>query len=151
MLGLAETLTDHSALDLLTDDLGLKTLTLGNLMTLFGYAEITGAYFFLPLAVLNLVIRCDRLSSGARLNLIQTAFSVFFKVTKEFRATGNSHGIYEASSDGNHRKTFWTKKMCMRGCNLCIGLFWAISTFGEGLALGRIGRHSVETCGHTDG
>jgi hypothetical protein len=65
-------------------------------------------------------------------------------MAKEFPKTGDEYGIYERSIKAANRKTLWTKKMCIRACNLCTGLYWAIKLFKDCLALGRIGSHSLE-------
>jgi hypothetical protein len=65
-------------------------------------------------------------------------------MAKEYPKTGALAGIYEQSSDPGQRKTLWTQIMCKRGCNLCIGLYWAITHLSGRLPLGRIGTHSVE-------
>jgi hypothetical protein len=143
ILQIGPCLEAHNPLDLLKDDLALRTFTLGHLMKLWEHGELTGVYFFMPFVALSLAIRNDLISRGTRLGLIQLAFSIFFKMIKQFPQTGESSGLYEVGKHGQ-RKTLWTRVMCVRGCNLCIGLYWAINEYPEGLRLGRIGSHSVE-------
>jgi hypothetical protein len=129
---------------LIKDDLALQLFTLTNLIRLLEEGNIMGAYFLVPFVSLNVAIRNSRISDNTRLDLLQAAFSVFFRMAKNYPTTGKGPGIYENSSQTGHRKTLWTKGMCQRGCNLCIGLYWAITTHPRDLALGRIGSHSVE-------
>jgi hypothetical protein len=128
----------------LKDDLALKTFTLGNLIKLWENVEVLGACFFLPFVSLNLALRTEKMSKEARLHLIQTAFFIWFKMAKEYPQTGKQYGIYQCYAKPTKRKTLWTKKMCILACNMCIGLHWAITTFDDFLALGRIGSHSLE-------
>jgi hypothetical protein len=144
ILQMGTCLEAHNPLDLLKDDLALKTFTVANLMKLWDKKELTGVYFFMPLVALSLAIRNDLLSRETRLGLIQTAFSIFFTMVKQYPQTGGAYGIYENSAKAGERKTLWTRVMCIRACNLCIGLYWAINEYPEGLGLGRIGTHSVE-------
>jgi hypothetical protein len=103
-----------------------------------------GAYFVIPFVSLNLAIRNLMISDNAMLGVFQAAFSVFFLIAKNCLTTGKAPRIYENSSQTGHRKTLWTTRMCRRGCNLCIGLYWAITTHPSGLGLRRIRSHSVE-------
>lgn len=64
---------------------------------------------------------------------------------------GRESHISERTNPGCDRKTFWTKSMCHRACNTCVGLQCAIRQVRTGewgdnfeLALNRIGSHSVE-------
>jgi hypothetical protein len=80
--------------------------------------------------------------------LVGVAFSVFFEAYKKFPKTGKKAKIYIQGARGT-KKTFWSKMQLKRGCNLCVGLYWAIDTWGETqwgfcLALCRIGSHSCE-------
>jgi hypothetical protein len=143
ILHIGPCLEAHSPLDLLRDDLALRTFTIGNLMSLWKAGELVGVYFFLPFVALSVAIRDELISRETRLNLIQLAFSLFFKMKKQYPQTGVSSGIYEVGKRVD-RKTLWTQVMCIRACNLCIGLYWAINQYPEGLRLGRIGTHSVE-------
>jgi hypothetical protein len=144
ILDLGRPLTAHNRLDLIKDDLALELFTLTNLVHLFEEGNNMGAYFLVPFVSLNMAIRNSMISHDTRLGLLQAAFSVFFRMAKNYPATGKVPGIYENSTQTGHRKTLWTKGMCERGCNLCIGLHWAITTHPSDLALGRIGSHSVE-------
>jgi hypothetical protein len=103
-----------------------------------------GAYFLVPFVSLNLAIKKSVISDNTRLGLLQAEFTVFFRMAKNYPTTGKAPGIYEGSIQPEHRKTLWTKGMCQRACNLCIGLCWAITIHPNDLALGRIGSHSVE-------
>jgi hypothetical protein len=143
-LQLGTDLLAHNPLDLLKDDLALRVFTLGNLLKLWAKRQLTGVYFLMPFVALNLAIRNDLLSQVTRLQLIQLAFSIFFRMLKNYPETGEGLGIYEVSRDPAVRKTLWTETMCIRSCNLCVGLYWAIQTFPDSLPLGRIGTHSVE-------
>jgi hypothetical protein len=143
ILRLGKDLVASNPLDLLRDDLALRVFTLGNLMKLWSHKKMTGVYFLMPYVALNLAIRNDLLSRATRLHLIQVAFSIFFRMLKDYPATGQHAGIYEKGADPSLRKTLWTVAMCTRACNLCVGLYWAIETF-DCLPLGRIGTHSVE-------
>jgi hypothetical protein len=144
ILELGKDLEAHNPLDLLKDDLALRGFTLGNLMKLWANAKLTGVYFLMPFVALNLAIRNNLISIDTRLHLIQVAFSIFFQMIKEYPETGVNQKIYEQSSKAGQRKTLWTQVMCVRACNLCIGLYWAIKTFPDSLALRRIGTASVE-------
>jgi hypothetical protein len=144
LLNIGTALEAHNPLDLLKDDLALKTFTLSNLIKLLGKVEVIGAYFLLPFVSLNLAIRNEMISKGTRLNLIQAAFFIWFKMAKDYPQTGKACGIYESHSKSTERKTLWTRTMLQRGCNLCVGLYWAITSLGDFLALGRIGTHSLE-------
>jgi hypothetical protein len=145
VLTVGRALTDCTALDLLKDELALYTFTLHNLLKLYNHADFDGAYFLLPFVALNLAVRNPVLTNGTRLDLIQAAFHVFFSMIKNYPRTGARAGIYEAGRAGTDvKKTFWTKNMCIRACNLCVGLTWAITTTPDYLALGRIGTHSME-------
>jgi hypothetical protein len=143
-LKLGKDLEAHNPLDLLKDDLALRVFTLGNLIKLWGTLNMLGTYFLMPFVALNLAIRNDLISRETRLGLIQVAFSIFFRMLKEYPTTGDGFGIYEMSRTVGHRKTLWTQVMCIRACNLCVGLYWALRNFANSLPLGRIGTHSVE-------
>jgi hypothetical protein len=144
LLNLGRDLAGHSALELLQDDLALRVFTLGNLLVLAKGGQYTGVYFFMPLVALNLAIRNELISKETRLQLIQVAFSIFFRMKKSFPDTGKKFGIGNNVVQNVNRQTLWSREMCTRGCNLCVGLYWAIITFPNCLPLGRIGTHSVE-------
>jgi hypothetical protein len=133
-------MTARSPLDLLKDELALRAFSLDNLIhiTLESH-DLAGAYFMLPFVCLNLAVRNPRLCSTTRLDLIETAFFVFFSMKRNYPKDANGQGFFI-----NGTKTFWTDVMCTRACNLCVALYWAISTYGAGLSLGRIGTHPVE-------
>jgi hypothetical protein len=143
VLELGNDLVTSKPLDLLRDDLALRVFTLGNLMKLWSDQRLTGVYFFMPFVALNLAIRNGWISTVTRLDLIEVAFSIFFRMLKEYPLTGDAYRIYEISRAPHCRKTLWTHVMCIRACNWCIGLYWALKTF-DSLPLGRIGTHSVE-------
>jgi hypothetical protein len=141
------TLVDHSSLDLLKDDLALRAFTLQNLVALKEYGDYSACYYMLPYVCLNLALRNRFLPPGQRLDLIQIAFIAFFEQFKNYPETGQDAGIWENGGENCPRKTFWTKMMCVRACNLCVALYSAIrrNLFEPiDLALGRIGSHSVE-------
>jgi hypothetical protein len=66
---------------------------------------------------------------------------------KDFPETGLQFHLYEIGGS-DKTKTFWTKAMCKRACNLCVGLGWALIKWGDRddfwLALSRISSHPVE-------
>jgi hypothetical protein len=105
-----------------------------------------------PFVALSLAVRNEALGMAARLVLLQVAFSFFFAMMKEFPKCGATKGITENKTKDSPRQTLWTKAMCRRACNLCVGLYWAIQKFctpeymaaGFKLALNRIGTHPVE-------
>jgi hypothetical protein len=138
----------HKPLDLLKDDLAIQAFALTNLLTLWDYGEVVGAYFLLPFVCLSLAVRNPRLSPPTRLSLIQTAFTVFFTMALKYPATGSQAGISDRASAGCPRRTLWTRVMCEKGCNLCVCLYWAVRRFTEWedlwLAVNRIGSHSCE-------
>jgi hypothetical protein len=139
---------DHKPLDMLKDDLAIRTFPIRNMLSLWESGEVTGVYFMLPLVCLSLGVREARLSVPTRLALIHTAFSVFSTMAHEYPATGAGAGIDDRAT-GMATRTLWTKNMCIRGSNLCLGYSWAIRRFGEcddfWLALNRIGSHGCET------
>jgi hypothetical protein len=137
-----------SGLDLLKDDFALETFTLENLVELWFGGNPTAAWFMLPFVSLNQAVRNSRISVLTRLTLIGVAFSVFFDAFKKYPKTGKKAKIYIKGRRGT-KKTFWSYMQLKRGCNLCVGLYWAIETWGETqwgfcLALSRIGSHSCE-------
>jgi hypothetical protein len=144
-LGIGRPLSAKKPLDLIKDELALELFTLNNLLRLVDVPDIAGAYFMMPFVCLNLAVRNTKLGDATRLCLIQIAFLLFFRMAQNFPQTGKAYGIYSSSREHTDRKTLWSKNMCTRGCNLCIGLNWAIRTHPEFLALGRIGSHSLES------
>jgi hypothetical protein len=144
-LGLARLWTAHAPLDLLKDELALRAFSLDHLVALLGNdGNLGAAYFLLPFVCLNLAVRNPELCKMTRLDLIETAFSVFFRMIKNYPETANGNGFYIEHGRQNGKKTYWTRMMCIRGCNLCVALYWALSNFDAGLSLGRIGTHPVE-------
>jgi hypothetical protein len=134
-------------LDLLKDHLAFQAFSLGNLLTLWAANDATGMYFFMPFVAINLAIRREVLSLDTRLNLLGSAFDVFFKMMKEFPPS-RGRGALKQIGPASQRKTLWTQTMCVRMCNLCVGLYHAITQWGSDpgfrLALGRIVSHTVE-------
>lgn len=137
-------------LDLLKDDLAIRAFTLENILTLWRQGDVAGAYFLYPFVTLSLAVRNPTLSAETRLHLIQASFSVFLRMCEHYPACGADFHISEKTVSSCDRKTFWTKSMCRRACNTCVGLYWAIRMSqrpeNDGLeaALNRIGSHSVE-------
>jgi hypothetical protein len=165
-------------LDLLKDDLVIQAFILGQLLSVWTRAhldegiadepatlpgvhsgtqddphensapDMIGAYFLLPFVALSLALRDRVLSMQARMVLLQVAFPAFFEYVKHYPECGWSSGIYEITVAGCQRKTLWTKSMCRRGCNACLGIFWALKKYGGNgecqLSLSRIGSHSLE-------
>jgi hypothetical protein len=70
---------------------------------------------------------------------------MFFLMKRHYPETGRNAGIVQQGGAAE-TKTFWRKPMCVRACNLCVALYWAIWKYGPemDLALYRIGSHSVE-------
>jgi hypothetical protein len=137
----------RSPLDLRKDYLALEALTLENLLTDWRSGNVSAAYFMLPFVALNLAVRNPRFSVERRKSLIAIAFNVFFAMIKTFPETGFKVQLFKIG--GRHKtKTFWTKAMCKRACNLCVGLGWALIKWGGRddfwLALSRIPSHPVE-------
>jgi hypothetical protein len=108
-------------LDLLKDDLAIDSVTLPNLLALWDKDDVNGAYFLLPYVALSLAMRNELLSVDTRLGLFEVAFQVFFDYVQHFPKTSRSK-ISEKTVKGCKRKTFWTRIMCERACNLCVGL-----------------------------
>jgi hypothetical protein len=141
-------LTARSNLDFLKDSLALETFTLDNLIELWQSGNPTAAYFMLPWVALNLAVRNPAITVETRLSLIDVAFTVVFDVFHNYPETGKTAGIVQGGKP-NDVKTFWSQLVCERGCNLCVGLYWAIERWGHTqigfcLALARIGSHSCE-------
>jgi hypothetical protein len=135
-------------LDLLKDDLAIHAFTLENLIALFDVGDLDGAYFLLPFVCLNLATRNPLLHPETRLSLLSTAFDIFFSYVTNYPDTGLQSGISERTITGGERKTFWTRIMCKRACNLCVGLYWSITEWLHDptypLALDRISSHPCE-------
>jgi hypothetical protein len=72
---------DHKPLDLLTDDLTFQAFTLTNLIARWESREVIRVYFLLPFVCANLAVRNRWLSLKTRLDLLQTAFSLFFAMS----------------------------------------------------------------------
>jgi hypothetical protein len=141
-------LTARSRLDFLKDGFALETFTLENLIELWQSGHPIAAYFMLPWVALNLAVRNPTFTVETRLSLIEVAFTVFFDVFHNYPETGHDAGILQQGKP-DELKTFWSILVCQRGCNLCVGLYWAIerwghTQFGFCLALARIGSHSCE-------
>jgi hypothetical protein len=141
-------LTARSRLDFLKDGLALEAFTLENLIELWQSGHPAAAYFMLPWVALNLAVRNPTFTVETRLSLIEVAFTVFFDVFHNYPETGHEAGILQQGKP-DELKTFWSILVCQRGCNLCVGLYWAIerwghTQFGFCLALARIGSHSCE-------
>jgi hypothetical protein len=148
--GSANAFEPHTPIDLLRDDSAIHTFSLENLLTLWGVGDVAAAYFLCPFVALSIAVRNPTLVAETRLCLIQTAFSVFFRKFQNYPQCGRDFHISEITVASCDRKTFWTKSMCRRACNTCVGLYWAIRMWqrpansGFELALNRIGSHSVE-------
>jgi hypothetical protein len=110
--------------------------------------DMIGAYFLLPFVALSLALRNPVLSMQVRMVLLQVAFTAFFEYVKYYPECGWSSGIYEITVAGCQPKPLWTKSMYRRGCNPCLGIFWALKNYGGNgkfqLAFNRIGSHSLE-------
>jgi hypothetical protein len=138
----------RTPLDFLKDDLALETFTLDNLLKLWGAGNPTVAYWMSPFVALNCAVRNPKLAIPSRLGLIQSAFTVFWDMAKDYPPTGADAKIWEVG-DASLPKTFWTHVVLKRGCNLCVGLYWAIDRWGHTqwgfcLALSRISEHACE-------
>jgi hypothetical protein len=135
-------------LDFLKDDFVIAAFTLENLLLLWQRGDATGAYVLLYFAAVSLAVRQQGIRVQIRLALIQTAFSVCFKMATEYSSTGRWFGISERTESCCPRKTRWTKQMCVRAFNPGGGLHWVVKHCGSSkeLWLGecRIGSHSVE-------
>jgi hypothetical protein len=135
-------------LDLLEDYLAIHAFSLENFIALCEAGDVDGAYFLLPFVCLNLATRNPYLDPRARLELLSTAFEVFFDYAKNYPKTGPHLNLSVRTITSCSRKTFWTQIMCKRACNLCVGLYFEIfewmnhPTFP--LALGRISSHPCE-------
>jgi hypothetical protein len=114
------------SLDLLKDDLAIHAFTLENLFALWEAGESSGAYFVLPFVALSLATRNELLPVATRLALLEIAFQVFFSYVRAFPVT-LSRSITERTVPGCAWKTFWTRVMCKRACNLCVGLAWSVT------------------------
>jgi hypothetical protein len=141
-------LTARQPLDFLKDHLALETFTLENLLKLWATGNATAAYWMSPFVALNVAVRNTKITIEARLSFIQTAFSVFWDMVKDYPATGADAKIWESGAAGLP-KTFYTHVVLKKGCNLCVGLYWAIDRWGYTqwgfcLALSRIGEHACE-------
>jgi hypothetical protein len=134
-------------LDLLRDDLAIHAFTLENLLALWDKDDADAAYFLLPFVALSLATRNEELSVEMRLALLEAAFQVFYDYVQLFPNTSGKK-ISEKTVKGCPRKTFWTRIMCKRACNLCVGLYWSIIKWREDpsfpLALDRVSSHPVE-------
>jgi hypothetical protein len=82
------------------------------------------------------------------MQLLEVTFHVFFKIAKLYPQTGKRFGIDESSSSPTKKKAVWSRTMCVRVCNLCIALYWAIGGDNKPgvphLGLSRIGTHAVK-------
>jgi hypothetical protein len=138
----------HKPLVLLKNDIALQAFTLTNLPALWEAQDMIGVHFLLPFVRLDLAIPNSRLCPDTRLGLLYTALSVFFSMWRDDRTTGRRAGISGRTPAGYSRKTLWTRVMCQRRCNLCVGLYWAVKKWGREawedfwLALNRIASHS---------
>jgi hypothetical protein len=132
-------------LDAMRDDLALQVFTMKNLLALAEKRDDAAGIYFLPWVCLCHAIRNPRLSIPTRLDLLAVAFYMFFVMKRCYPKTGRKAGIVQQGG-ATGTKTFWRTSTCVRGCNLCVALYWAIWKYGEGteLALYRIGSHSVE-------
>jgi hypothetical protein len=127
--------------------LAIHAFTLENFLELWDQEESTGAYYLLPFVAISLAARNPHLPVATRLALLEIAFEIFFDYIREYPDTSTSK-ISEKTKKGCTRKTLWTRIVCKRACNLCVGLYWAISEWaketGFPLALDRISSHPVE-------
>jgi hypothetical protein len=137
-------------LDLLKDDLAIQAFTIDNLFAVWKAGNVPGTYFLFPFITLSTAVRSLGLCADTGPHLIQAAFSGFFRMIQNYPECGREFHISEKTIQGCNRKTFWTKSMCRRACNTCIGRDWAIQmsprleNAGVLLALNRIGSHSGE-------
>jgi hypothetical protein len=142
------TFTASSPLDLLKDDLALAAFTIDNLLALWECGDVAGSYFIFPFVCMSSAIRDPRLSVQTCLELIQAFFTAFFTMLRDYPATGAEAGISEITTKSCSKKTFWTKCMCERGCNLGASLYYAVERWGDSeefwLALNRISSHPCE-------
>jgi hypothetical protein len=133
----------------LKDDLAFQAFTMKNLMKALENDDIEAAFFMLPFVCLNLAVRCPTVTIETRRELLDCAYRCFKSYLDTYPATGVAAGITEIENQKCDKKTLWTKNMCVRACNLCVGLYWACDLWTEDgcaypLALGRIGSHSCE-------
>jgi hypothetical protein len=114
----------------------------------YSASDMIGIYFLLPFIALSFALRNSVLSMQACLVLLQVAFTAFFEYINHYPECGYSSSIDEITVAGCRCKTLWTKSMCRRGCNTCLGIFWALQKYGGNgefqLALNRIRSHSLE-------
>jgi hypothetical protein len=116
------------------DTLALSAFTVDNLLSVWigpGEPGMTGAYSVLPFVALSQAVRSPGLSMATRLFLIQVAFTVFFEYFKDYHVCGRDAGISAKALSFCPRKTFWSRMMCARACNTCIGLYWTILKYRE--------------------
>jgi hypothetical protein len=134
--------------DRMKDHLALQLFKLKSFVNVGMAGDGTALVFFLPLAALNLAVRCDEMEIETRCELIADAYETFQRILQRYPETGKNAEIYENLND-EVTSTLWTRNQCIRGCNLCVALYmacteWADSKDKIALALNRIGTHSVE-------
>jgi hypothetical protein len=66
----------------------------------------TAAYWMSPFVALNCAVRNPKITISSRLELIQSAFTVFWDMINDYPATGAGAKIWEVGGDG--LQTFWT-------------------------------------------
>jgi hypothetical protein len=139
----------HNPLDLLKDDKALDAFSFDNFVRVGMSGHITGTWFMLPNSLLSLAVRREGLSVDQRLSLIDMAYTLLCYYNQNYPKTGVNDGITTNNGKIDIPMTLWTPNTCMRQCNLCVALSYAIEKWRrEGcpydLALERIGTHSLE-------
>jgi hypothetical protein len=140
-------LVDHCLLHLLKDHVALRTFSLENLIALEECGDYSACFFMRHFVCLNLAVQNASLLPVQCLESMFGPFIAFFHLIRCYPEPGGDAGIWEIGGNGCPRKTFWTKGMCVWGCNLCVAFYSAIKMstgYPMDLARGRIGSQSVE-------
>jgi hypothetical protein len=140
------------ALSLLDDRLAVEAFRAKTAIAAGEAGNLCATYYLAPYVALMEAIRFEAMTVETRLRFLEIAFTCFRTYLRFFPKHDPKSGnekIGEARRQGVKRLTLWTRNMCIRGCNLCVAIYWAIQVWlREGmpcpLALARIGTHSIE-------
>jgi hypothetical protein len=159
-------ITKNTPLSLLDDSLAVQAFKRDSLIAVGEADNVTGVLFLAPFVALMESVRFENMTIETRLLFLSIAFACFKKMLSCIKQTeDDSKGTARNKPKGKNKKekpriwqrkgagvdklTLWSKDMCIRGCNLCVTLYWAIKQWLKmgrpyPLALARIGTHSVE-------
>lgn len=135
--------SDKSSLSKFNDKLALDVFSMKNTQTLMNLSKHSHFYYLLPFALWNTVLRSEILDLNTRKQILEIVYFIF--TTEYFNLQFNyDRNISEKYKNNCERITFYTKIKLKRIINSIIGLYYALESYPNQLALNRISSHPIE-------